>query len=79
MATPPRWFTDTGEGHSQWYVDHFRELATAGEDLEGEARMIDAMVPRQARILDAGCGQGRTGAALFPRGHQVVGIDADPF
>jgi SAM-dependent methyltransferase len=78
MATPPRWFTDNEEGHSQWYVDHFRELAEAGEDLAGEARMIDAMVPRQARILDAGCGQGRTGAALFSRGHHVVGIDADP-
>lgn len=78
MTTPPRWFTDTEEGHSQWYVDHFRDLASGGEDLAGEARMIDAMVPRHARILDAGCGQGRTGAALFSCGHHVVGIDADP-
>jgi SAM-dependent methyltransferase len=40
--------------------------------------MIDAMVPRHARILDAGCGPGRTGAALFACGHDVVGVDADP-
>ena len=30
------------------------------------------------RILDAGCGSGRTAAALFGRGHFVVGVDVDP-
>ena len=44
----------------------------------GEARLIDAMAPRGARILDVGCGQGRTGAYLHSRGHRVTGVDLDP-
>ena len=39
--------------------------------------MLDALVDRGARVLDAGCGQGRVGAALHARGHDVTGIDAD--
>lgn len=77
MARPTRWVTDTAEGHSQWYIDRFRTLAANGADLGGEARLVDAMVPRRARILDGGCGPGRTGAELHARGHDVVGVDAD--
>jgi SAM-dependent methyltransferase len=76
-ATPPRWFTETDDGHSQWYADHFRRLAAEGADLAGEARLVDAMAAPHSRILDAGCGPGRTGAALYARGHHVVGVDAD--
>jgi SAM-dependent methyltransferase len=65
-------------GHSQWYIDRFRRMAADGADLDGEARLIDAMVPRGARILDAGCGTGRVGGALAARGHDVVGVDLDP-
>jgi SAM-dependent methyltransferase len=65
-------------GHSQWYIDRFRRMAAEGADLEGEARMIDAMLPRGARVLDAGCGTGRAGGALAARGHDVVGVDLDP-
>ena len=50
-------------GHSSWYVERFRAMARAGDDLAGEARLVDAMVPRGARILDAGCGPGRVGGA----------------
>jgi SAM-dependent methyltransferase len=64
--------------HSQWYVDRFRSMAAAGADLGGEARLIDAMVPRRSRILDAGCGSGRVGAVLAGAGHDVVGVDLDP-
>lgn len=78
MEQEPRWFTETDDGHSQWYAEHFRELAAGGGDLEGEARLIDAMVAPHSRILDAGCGQGRTAAALHRRGHRVVGVDIDP-
>lgn len=78
MSSTPRWFTETEEGHSQWYVERFRTMAAEGTDLEGEARLVDAMVLRGSRILDAGCGPGRVGAALFARGHEVVGVDADP-
>jgi SAM-dependent methyltransferase len=74
----PRWFTDTSPDHSRRYVERFRQMAADGVDLDGEARFVDAMVSRQARILDAGCGGGRTGAALHARGHEVVGVDVDP-
>jgi SAM-dependent methyltransferase len=78
MARPPRWFTDTDPGHSQWYIERFRTMAAEGADLGGEARLIDAMVPPRSRVLDAGCGPGRLGAVLHERGHIVVGVDFDP-
>ncbi|MBY8874590.1 class I SAM-dependent methyltransferase [Micromonospora sp. PLK6-60] len=78
MANPTRWMTETDPEHSQWYIDRFRRLAAEGVDLAGEARLIDAMVPPRSRILDAGAGTGRVGAALAARGHTVVGVDADP-
>ncbi len=65
-------------GHSAWYIERFRAMAAAGNDLDGEARMVDAMVPRHARILDAGCGPGRVGGRLAELGHTVVGVDIDP-
>lgn len=64
--------------HSTWYVERFRSMAAAGDDLAGEARFVDAMVPRGARILDAGCGPGRVGGELHRLGHRVVGVDIDP-
>ncbi|SCG64910.1 class I SAM-dependent methyltransferase [Micromonospora humi] len=78
MGKPTRWVTDTKPGHSQWYVDRFRRLAAEGADLAGEARLVDALVPPGARILDAGCGTGRVAGALAARGHTLVGVDADP-
>ena len=65
-------------GHSARYAERFRTMAADGADLDGEARLIDAMVPRGARILDAGCGPGRVGAFLADVSHEVVGVDLDP-
>ena len=78
VTTPPRWFTDTDEGHSQWYIERFRTMAADGTDLGGEARLVDAMVSPHSRILDAGCGPGRVSAVLYERGHHVIGVDVDP-
>src|SRR5690625_5706700 len=54
----------TDPEHSKWYISRFRNKAEIGEDLAGEARLVDAMVERKSRILDAGCGTGRTGGYL---------------
>ena len=70
--------TKANPDHSAWYVERFRKMAAAGDDLAGEARLIDAMAPRPGRILDAGCGPGRVGAILAGLGHEIVGVDADP-
>jgi SAM-dependent methyltransferase len=65
-------------GHSRWYIERFRGLVADGADIVGEARTIDAMLPRAARVLDAGCGFGRVGGHLASVGHTVVGVDVDP-
>lgn len=65
-------------GHSAWYIERMRGLARAGDDLAGEARLIDAMASRESRILDAGCGPGRVAGWLAAVGHDVVGVDVDP-
>jgi SAM-dependent methyltransferase len=65
-------------GHSAWYIERFRAMAADGQDLDGEARLVDAMAARGARILDAGCGPGRVGGRLAALGHHVVGVDLDP-
>lgn len=80
MTEPSKWvqMTQANPDHSTWYVERFRAMAAAGTDLVGEARLIDAMVPRGARVLDAGCGPGRHGGFLAEAGHEVVGVDVDP-
>ena len=80
MTETSSWIRMTEEDpeHSTAYVQRFRTLAADGFDLGGEARLVDAMLPRGARVLDAGCGPGRVGAVLHAAGHQVVGVDVDP-
>ncbi len=80
MPEDSQWVAMTRQNpdHSTWYVERFRSMAAEGKDLDGEARMVDAMVGRGARILDAGCGPGRVGGALHAAGHTVVGVDVDP-
>ena len=63
--------------HTQRYIERWQKLADEGHDIDGEARLIDAIAPRGARILDAGCGTGRVGGYLARSGHTVVGTDLD--
>ena len=59
------------------YGTTFGRLAAEGADIEGEARLADALVRRGARILDVGSGMGRVAAALRQRGHEVVATEPD--
>ena len=80
MVEPSRWtqIITQDPGHTQRYIQRFRDMEANGNDLWGEARTVDAMAPRNARILDAGCGPGRLDGFLHELGHTVVGIDVDP-
>ncbi len=64
--------------HSHRYAQRFKILAAQGQDVDGEARLVDAMLARGSRVLDAGCGAGRAGGYLARAGHTVVGVDLDP-
>jgi len=78
MSSTSLWPGMSNPDHSRWYIQRFRTMAQRGEDLDGEARMVNAMVPRGSRIMDAGSGPGRTGGYLAAAGHDVVGVDIDP-
>ncbi|MDO4928607.1 MAG: class I SAM-dependent methyltransferase [Corynebacterium sp.] len=65
--------------HSQNYARRWENIAARGQDIYGEARLIDALAPRGAKILDAGCGQGRLSGYLQQCGHEVTGVDLDAF
>lgn len=73
---PTRWAR--GGRANEGYGRRFGQLVASGEDVDGEARLADALLPRGARVLDAGSGMGRVGAALQRRGHHVVAVEPDP-
>ncbi len=64
---------------SRRYARRWDDMVAEGVDIDGEARLVDAMAARGSRILDVGCGQGRMGAYLAARGHRVAGVDLDPY
>ena len=68
-----RWHTEWSESERAAYATRFARLAAAGQDIDGEARFVDALAERGSRILDAGCGTGRVAAALAVRGHDSAG------
>ena len=80
MTEPSAWvrITQQDPNHSAAYIRRWKDLAAQGMDLLGEARLVDTMLGRSSRVLDAGCGQGRTGGHLSSVGHDVVGVDVDP-
>jgi SAM-dependent methyltransferase len=72
---PTRWQLAGDENRG--YGETFAQRVAAGEDVDGEARLADALAPRNARILDIGSGMGRVSAALEARGHRVVATEPD--
>jgi len=80
MPEPSKWsrIIAADPDHTRRYIQRFKDMETQGHDLAGEVRTVDAMVQRNSRILDAGCGPGRVGGRLHALGHTVVGIDVDP-
>lgn len=71
-----RW--ERGGDKNLGYGRRFAELVESGADVDGEARLADTLVPRGARILDAGSGMGRVAAYLHGQGHRVVAAEPDP-
>lgn len=80
MPEPSHWTRTIAADpqHSHRFAQRWVKMAAEGVDVDGEARLVDAMSPRRARILDAGCGTGRAAAHLIAAGHTVVGVDVDP-
>lgn len=71
---PTRWDVIAAESR---YADCFDRLIAEGQDIDGEARLVDVLAPRRSRILDAGSGMGRVAAALSSRGHDVTAVEKD--
>ena len=72
---PNRWELNVSDAS---YAECFEGLIDRGEDIDGEARLADAIAPRKARMLDAGSGIGRVAGALAARGHDVTAVEKDP-
>ncbi len=77
MTAPPTRWARSGSDDGG-YAERFAELVRSGEDVDGEARLADALCPRAARVLDVGAGMGRVAAALLARGHDVTAVEPDP-
>lgn len=62
------------------YDARWQELAASGENIHGEADLVDDLLSQTGgrRVLDAGCGTGRIAIELDRRGFTVTGIDSDP-
>lgn len=57
------------------YAAKMRALVAKGVDLEVDARFVDMLLGRRARVLDVGCGIGTAVGALRQRGHEAFGVD----
>lgn len=71
----PRWVEWRRRIDIDDYDARFERMAEAGNDVHGEADLIDSF--GAASILDAGCGTGRIAIELARRGNDVVGVDLD--
>jgi SAM-dependent methyltransferase len=73
-----RW-QDTEAPRGDAYDARWRRLAATGQDIHGEADLIENLLRESGgnRVLDAGCGTGRVAIELAARGFIVVGMDVD--
>ena len=69
--------TTAGDDYAAAYARRFRAMAERGDDVHGEACLVNALVRPPASVLDAGCGTGRVAARLAGQGYDVVGVDVD--
>ncbi len=62
------------------YDARWVSLAAAGQNIHGEADVVEALLAEYGgdTVLDAGCGTGRVAIELDRRGFPVTGVDADP-
>lgn len=70
----PSWSEHRGP-RGEDYDQRWERLAAAGEDVHGEADLVERYHPQT--VLDAGCGTGRVAIELHRRGIEVVGTDLD--
>jgi SAM-dependent methyltransferase len=79
VTEPPvnRWQALTGGDAGAGYAARFAQMAAAGTDVHGEARLCASLVPAGSRVLDAGCGTGRVAVRLSELGYTCTGVDSD--
>lgn len=74
MAT--RW-QESGGRRGEDYDAPWREMANVGENIHGEADLVQSLLTNGQQVLDAGCGTGRVAIELARRGFAVTGVDSD--
>jgi 2-polyprenyl-3-methyl-5-hydroxy-6-metoxy-1,4-benzoquinol methylase len=79
MTVSSRW-QDADVARCDDYDARWGELSAAGENIHGEADLVQALLAPTGghRVLDAGCGTGRIAIELARRGISVIGVDSDP-
>lgn len=77
--------TDRNPDHSRNYIARWERFEAQGRDIDGEARLIDALASDGDRVLDAGAGTGRLAGYLAAvangrngRNLRLTGVDLDP-
>ena len=76
-----RWLDRDDVQRGASYDTRWEALADAGENIHGEADLIESLLAADSpapTVMDAGCGTGRVAIELARRGVDVVGVDIDP-